>query len=82
MTDIEKPVVRIGESVLDLLGTSSGDRVTVEANRTEQDPYSVSRMSIRGQVSRDILPPICGGYIDIYNQVDSDDIPSIEMNLN
>lgn len=42
MTDIEKPVVRIGGSVLDLLGTSSGDRVTVEANRTEQDPHSVS----------------------------------------
>ncbi len=82
MTDIEKPVVRIGESVLDLLGTSSGDRVIVEANRTEQDPYSVSRMSIRGLVSRDIRPPIHGGYIDIYDQVGSVDIPSIEMDLN
>jgi hypothetical protein len=82
MSDIEKPVVRIGETVLDLLGTSSGDRVIVEANRSEQQVNSVSRMSVRGLVARDIRTPIRGGYIDIYDQVGSVDIPSIEMDLN
>jgi hypothetical protein len=83
--DIEKPVTRLPEEMLDLLGISAGDRVSVEAAAHRSDRVEVARMSLRALPWRERSPLLIArsqtGVPDNQQLVGDEDFPQISLDL-
>ncbi|MFB9445495.1 hypothetical protein Dvina_19295 [Dactylosporangium vinaceum] len=83
--DIEKPVIRLPEEMLDLLGVASGNQVIVEAVSVQSGRSKVARASLRALPWRDRSPLLIArsqtGVPDNQQLVGDEDFPQISLDL-
>jgi hypothetical protein len=83
--DIEKPVTRMPEEMMDLLGTSPGDRVIVEAAAYRDARHEVTRVSLRALPWRERSPLLVArsstGVPDYQHLVGDEDFPEVSLDL-
>jgi hypothetical protein len=84
--DIEKPVTRLPEEMLDLLGISQGDRVIVEAAAHRAGHIEIARTTLRALPWREQSPLLLArsrtGVPDHQLLVGDEDFPMISLDLN
>ncbi|MFB9318291.1 hypothetical protein [Cryptosporangium minutisporangium] len=81
VVDVEKPVTRLPEEVLDLLGLDAGSRVIVEsAHLTPQGP-TVNRMTLWRERSPLLIARTQTGVPDNQELVEDEDFPVISLDL-
>lgn len=85
MVDMEKPVTRLPEEVLDLLGISSGSRVVVQAVDLANGIPKVTHVVLRGLVMRTQSPLHVArsktGVPDYQQLAGDEDFPAISIDL-
>ncbi len=79
--DQDKPLCRVPQSVLDVLGATSGELVQLETLSLEDEKQRILRNSYRLLPEREDqgTPPLRGGAPDFFEEVGSVDLPMVRL---
>lgn len=79
--DMEKPIARVPEEVLDVLGLSSGSKIVVESVSDETGEPELKRTTLRILIERDGRKSLDSSRPDFYDVTGSVDLPIIALDF-